>query len=119
MTASTNEEDLQTCLEAGMNAVVKKPVRFDHLMAILAHWTGIGEAPTAPSVAASSRVLDPARLEEVNGAMTGEALEILTLFEETARAAFAKYRTAREAGDDTAAMDAAHNPGGRLGQCRG
>ncbi len=115
MTASTSEEDLQLCLDAGMNAVVKKPVRFDHLMAVLAHWTGTGEAPTTPATTAAPRVLNAARLEEVYGAITSEALEIVTLFEETARAALAKYRAAREAGDDAAAMDAAHTLAGASG----
>ena len=35
----------------------------------------LGGDPSAPTVAASSCVLDPARLEEVYGAMTGEALK--------------------------------------------
>ncbi|MCP6082793.1 response regulator, partial [Klebsiella pneumoniae] len=47
MTANASEQDRRTCLEAGMNDHVGKPVDIQQLTRVLLFWTG-GATPALP-----------------------------------------------------------------------
>ncbi len=67
MTANVMAEDIQRCLDAGMNDHVGKPIEFEELMAKLARWLGPGRRTPTPapirSAASAAAAPLPPRLD--------------------------------------------------------
>jgi signal transduction histidine kinase/CheY-like chemotaxis protein/ligand-binding sensor domain-containing protein len=105
MTANAMAGDRQKALDAGMNDHVAKPIRVEDLFATLARWV----KPASPPPASASVALDT---EAGMAALMGdEALyrRLLGLFRQREGDVVARFRAAREQGDDAAALRCAHD----------
>lgn len=87
LTANAYADDIQACLEAGMQAHLGKPVRVRDLTDMLARFVGGDARATATSSLISPNLADRYRARK---AETLQILERLTLADETDKAAFAE-----------------------------
>lgn len=106
LTAGTSEEERRTCLEAGMDDWLTKPLQKDDLGRVLRRWLGQGGAGVArppaaepPGSEAAGPVLDPERLALLREAGPGFLDELADLAFETAPRLLADLRQAAGEGD--------------------
>ena len=109
MTANAMAGDRERVLEAGMNDHIAKPIRIDDLFATLSRWV----RPAVPAHGISARSdLPGVDIRAGVAAMMGdEALywRLMGMFREREADFAARFRRAREAGDNAASTRCAHD----------
>jgi PAS domain S-box-containing protein len=73
MTANAAQEDQAKCLEAGMHAVIVKPVAPDDLFLTLAHWIGTPQRAPASTAAVAPALLRAAALPDLSTLLVWDA----------------------------------------------
>jgi CheY-like chemotaxis protein/HPt (histidine-containing phosphotransfer) domain-containing protein len=100
VTANLMPEDRAACAEAGVRAVVGKPVLPAALRAALAAADVVRPAPEPPAVTTETAVFDPAYLEELAAALPAdEVARLIGLAETSLREGLERLRTAEDPGD--------------------
>ena len=105
MTANAMQGDRETCLAAGMDDYLSKPIRRDELATALTRSAGIGTTPPQPE-----DVLDPAALEALVAATDDPAFvaELVETFRRDAPKLLDALRSSSEDGDGEGLRRAAH-----------
>jgi CheY-like chemotaxis protein len=120
MTAHALPADRERCLAAGMDDYVAKPVRMEHLEAMLSRWLG-GDAERSAAVLASAVDVDPAT--GVDGSVVDELRQVtpdgfrqlVTAFTQAGSEKIAALRRAAASGDADLMRRAAHSLKGSSG----
>jgi HPt (histidine-containing phosphotransfer) domain-containing protein len=116
MTGQSQAEDVDRCLQAGMDGYVGKPFRAEALVAAVEAWAGPQVEPQAGaaqeevsgSLTAASAV-DAETIDELRQYGDDSLLdELVTVFLQSAQKHMADMRTALDAGDSTLLSRAAH-----------
>ncbi|HET9733346.1 MAG TPA: response regulator [Acidimicrobiales bacterium] len=114
MTAAAMEGDRETCLAAGMDDYITKPVNLDAIATALARWLGRSRPnpPAGEQSPAAGPALDPAQLEVLRSLDDGDGnllYEIFGQFLVQTRQGRSDLVRALNAGDAGAAMRTAHS----------
>jgi PAS domain S-box-containing protein len=110
LTAAATRQEIDGCLEAGMNAVVTKPIDPGHLKESIRRQLGTvsvapdlhdsGPARPDDKTVRTAKILDPAVLVQLGKEYGGDAItDFTTMFRDMAPAAVAKFGAAAEVGD--------------------
>jgi HPt (histidine-containing phosphotransfer) domain-containing protein len=124
MTANAGQEDQRLCMQAGMNAVLTKPIEPDLLFLTLAHWLhaigppavplarpAVAELPGIPLVPADASALpvwDVRALTRIVGDNQAAHARLLDKYLLTAGETLATLRSCADASQWTSAADQAH-----------
>jgi CheY-like chemotaxis protein len=117
VTARAQQGDRETCLAAGMDGYLAKPIRLTELAEVLDTLAGLAlEAPVAPaSLPAPAAAFDPedvlARVEGDRGLLA----ELVDIFRAESPGLLANLRQKVEAGDARGVQEAAHAIKGTVG----
>jgi signal transduction histidine kinase/CheY-like chemotaxis protein/HPt (histidine-containing phosphotransfer) domain-containing protein len=110
ITASAMTNDQTKCLEAGMDAYLRKPVMADDLATVVERWTGLRtRAHLAPLSVLSSRVLDTSCIAGLRQLGAGEFGKLAHLFLSDGAARVTALHAAAADGDGSAMAKLAHS----------